>query len=172
MKHLNPDSSEISEALSKDCVDVARMQQILNNTIEFIDRNSLFNYHCRCNKYYDCEKPVEKLKRSCSQRIINDSRENDCTNLTASFGTILSSSSNNSDSFHSKLWNKHLNTDKYLHRPSEEFLLNCVNLFQELFDVDCFQNVPTRMNEIYCKHGELLNFKRAAQNIIDPSMHF
>ncbi|CAF4934906.1 unnamed protein product, partial [Rotaria magnacalcarata] len=32
---------------------------------------------------------------------------------------------------------------------------------QSLFDVTCFTQLPTALNELYYRHGELTNFKRS-----------
>ena len=55
-----------------------------------------------------------------------------------------------------------------IHKPTNEFLVRCITLFQNLFDIDCYINVPTKMNEIYYKYGRLNNFKNAIQKIFDP----
>ena len=68
-----------------------------------------------------------------------------------------SNSNNSSDSY-------------YKHQPSVEFLMKCVYLIQDLFDVECFQHIPTKLNDVYYKLGQLTNFKKAIQNIFDPSM--
>ena len=66
----------------------------------------------------------------------------------------------------------HTKSEFYRHKPTQECLVNCVNLFQNLFDVECYLNVPTKMNELYYKYGQLKNFKKAIQNIFDPEGNY
>jgi hypothetical protein len=47
--------------------------------------------------------------------------------------------------------------------------MKCVYLIQDLFDVECYQHIPTKLNDVYYKLGQLTNFKKAIQNIFDPS---
>ncbi len=185
MKHLDPGSVEISKACSKNFVDLAELHSILkqtcisilNSTMEFVDSSTLFKYHCKCNNYDDFKKPHgHALKRAGSQKTQNDSSggdDDDYLNFTASSRTTLSRASSVSSSsglFRSRSWSRQHTSDKCLHRPSEEHLLKCVSLFQELFNVECLESVPTKMNEIAVWHGQLVNFKKAVQNIFDPSM--
>lgn len=60
-------------------------------------------------------------------------------------------------------------SDSSNHTPSVEFSLDCLRLFQKLFDVNCYLNVPTRMNEIYYKQAELNWLKKSLHNTLDPS---
>jgi len=43
------------------------------------------------------------------------------------------------------------------------------NLAQELFDIDCFHGIPTALNDVYYKLGQLNNFKKNIQNVFAPS---
>lgn len=47
------------------------------------------------------------------------------------------------------------------HRPSYQYCLNIIEQCQSLFDVTCFTQLPTALNELYYRHGELTNFKRS-----------
>lgn len=47
-----------------------------------------------------------------------------------------------------------------------------MNLVRELFDVNCFHNIPTKLNEVYYKLGQLNNFKKAIQNIFAPDKNY
>jgi hypothetical protein len=158
MKHLNPDSHEVSEAMDQNVVNVGKLHEILEETMEFVDRHTLTKYHCKCNNYYDFESDkVNRRSRSAKyqQRAEADGGlDNECSN-------ILSQSTKNLLG---------INSDRYLHRPSDEFLIHCVDLFQQLFDVQCFASVPTKMNELYYRHGQLVNFRKAVQNVFDPSI--
>jgi hypothetical protein len=50
---------------------------------------------------------------------------------------------------------------------NKEFFINCTTMFQNLFDAKCFHNVPTKMNEIYYKYGQLVNFKQSVINVME-----
>lgn len=52
---------------------------------------------------------------------------------------------------------------------NSEFYLNCTTMFQNLFDVKCYHHVPTKMNEIYYKFGQLINFKQSVINVMELS---
>lgn len=47
------------------------------------------------------------------------------------------------------------------HRPSYQFCLTIIEQCQSLFDIICFTQVPTALNELYYRVGELTNFKRS-----------
>ena len=57
-------------------------------------------------------------------------------------------------------------------RPTIEFLVSCMNLVRELFDVDCFHGIPTKLNDVYYKLGQMNNFKKAIQNIFAPDKNY
>ena len=59
-----------------------------------------------------------------------------------------------------------------LHKPSEQFMCEFFVQFLNLFDVECYMNASTRLNDLYYKHGRLMNFKKAIQNIFDPSTKY
>lgn len=135
---------------SSEIIGFGEINKIIKETQDYLNENSLEKFHCRCNNFYDFEKQIGKdLSELKSKRPIstNEAQLNQLTN------------------------NQYLannpNSEYYRHRPTQEFLVNCVNLFQNLFDVECYLNVPTKMNEIYYKFGQLQNFKNAIQNIFD-----
>ncbi|CAF1256991.1 unnamed protein product [Rotaria magnacalcarata] len=47
------------------------------------------------------------------------------------------------------------------HRPTYQYCLTMIEQCQSLFDVTCFTQLPTALNELYYRHGELTNFKRS-----------
>ena len=72
-----------------------------------------------------------------------------------------------------KIEKHHLNQlDLVDHRPSVDYLINCVYMFQSLFDVDCYLKVPEKINELYYKYNELELFRKDIQCMFDPSMIF
>ena len=172
MKHLNPASKEINNVVNNEYVSFQKMNRILTEITQFVDCNSLQKYHCKCNTYQDFDQLSLDRKRSTQRKKENNSsNEVQLKTKLLSANSITSNNSSSDDS--SGITNtKKKNIDNYLHRPSEEYLLTSVNLFQDLFDVDCFASVPTKMNEVYYKYGQLINFKKAVQNIFDPSMKF
>ena len=54
------------------------------------------------------------------------------------------------------------------HIPTVEFLIKCVHLIEDLFEVPCFTSIPTKLNDLYYKIGQLHNFRNAIQNIFAP----
>ena len=128
----------------------AEINRILKDTQEYLNENSLEKFHCRCNSYYDFErqlgKEVDLTSKRTSQNLDNKSKSGMNSNQIA-FSHVFPASSNPKSEY-------------YRHRPTQECLVNCVNLFQNLFDVECYLNVPTKMNELYYKYGQLKNFKK------------
>jgi hypothetical protein len=47
------------------------------------------------------------------------------------------------------------------HRPSYQYCLSIIEQCQSLFDVTCFTQLSTALNELYYRYGELINFKRS-----------
>ncbi|CAF0874175.1 unnamed protein product [Adineta ricciae] len=47
------------------------------------------------------------------------------------------------------------------HRPTYQYCLNLIEQCQSLFDVTCYTQLSTALNELYYRHGELANFKRS-----------
>jgi hypothetical protein len=47
------------------------------------------------------------------------------------------------------------------HRPSYQYCLSIIEQCQSLFDVTCFTQLSTALNELYYRFGELTNFKRS-----------
>ncbi|CAF4580793.1 unnamed protein product [Rotaria sp. Silwood1] len=47
------------------------------------------------------------------------------------------------------------------HRPTYQYCLSLIEQCQSLFDVTCFTQLPTALNELYYRYGELTNFKRS-----------
>ncbi|CAF3501381.1 unnamed protein product [Rotaria sordida] len=47
------------------------------------------------------------------------------------------------------------------HRPTYQYCLSIVEQCQSLFDITCFTQLPTALNELYYRYGELANFKRS-----------
>ncbi|UJR35120.1 hypothetical protein I4U23_027891 [Adineta vaga] len=47
------------------------------------------------------------------------------------------------------------------HRPTYQYCLNLIEQCQSLFDVPCYTQLSTALNELYYRHGELANFKRS-----------
>ncbi|CAF0978639.1 unnamed protein product [Brachionus calyciflorus] len=131
---------------------IQSMSKVLNETLKYAESNSINKFQCKCNGILDFNKEIP------NENLIK--KKTSSSKLTSSSSSLTSSnslaSSNSSSSY-------------YNHKPSQEFLLKCLKLFQELFDVDCFLNVPTKMNDIYYKYGQLVNFKKAIQNIFDPN---
>jgi hypothetical protein len=93
------------------------------------------------------------------------SRQYDSPHSSSGFSC---SSSSSSSSLSEVNYANDLNQQRYRHKPTQEQLMSCVQLFQNLFDVDCFLNVKTKMNELYYKYGQLQNFRKAIQNLYDP----
>ena len=99
-----------------------------------------------------------------------DSRKDLCLMTSASPSSSTSSScSVSSSSSLNYPYSSNSSDSYYRHQPSGEFLMKCVYLIQDLFDVECYQHIPTKLNDVYYKLGQLTNFKKAIQNIFDPS---
>ncbi|CAF1463219.1 unnamed protein product [Adineta ricciae] len=47
------------------------------------------------------------------------------------------------------------------HRPTYQYCLNLIEQCQSLFDVTCYTQLSTALNELYYRYGELANFKRS-----------
>ncbi|CAF0762814.1 unnamed protein product [Adineta steineri] len=47
------------------------------------------------------------------------------------------------------------------HRPSYQYCLTLIEQCQSLFDITCYTQLSTALNELYYRHGELANFKRS-----------
>lgn len=125
---------------------MSTINKILKDTVQHLSKNNSMNkFHCKCNGLYDFKK--QKSNRQSDQTKSSSKRYNG-----------------------NKNFEDHEESDYFEHKPSQEFLLNCLNMFQRLFDVDCYLNVPTKINDLYYKYGQLVNFKKAIQNIFDPSI--
>lgn len=124
------------------------LSRALGDTLKYVDSYSINKFQCNCFGFNNFN------KKECCKK--NSKLAPNCVSSSSS----VRSGSINSDN-HEKT-----------HKPSQEFLLKCLSIFQDLFDVDCFLNVPTKMNDIYYKYGQLVNFKKAIQNIFDESKNF
>jgi hypothetical protein len=145
--------------------------------------NSPKTFHCKCNGAYEFEKQTNShatmphssssLSSSKKPQTIKylDSRKDLCLITSASPSPSSTSSSCSVSSSSSLNYPNSSNSSDsyYKHQPSVEFLMKCVYLIQDLFDVECFQHIPTKLNDVYYKLGQLTNFKKAIQNIFDPS---
>ena len=164
--HINPESEENFFKLNKnsecDAISFKEINRIIKETQQYLNENSLEKFHCRCNNYYDFERQlgneVDSKSKRVSQNLDVKNKNNPCANQM-NIASILPSST-------------HTKSEFYRHKPTQECLVNCVNLFQNLFDVECYLNVPTKMNELYYKYGQLKNFKKAIQNIFDPEGNY
>ncbi|CAF1136479.1 unnamed protein product [Didymodactylos carnosus] len=52
------------------------------------------------------------------------------------------------------------------HHPSYQFCLGIIEQCQSLFDSKCFTQIPTTLNELYYKQGELSNFKKSVASAL------
>ena len=154
-----------------DHIDFTKLNSITNETLKHLKENSLRNVHCRCgsggcNDYQDNHsnsyKPNEDPLILCQY---SDSSTSSASSLNANKQFQKSERGKNNENASS---NKRSTTN----RPTVEFLVKCMNLIQELFDVDCFHGVPTKINELYYKLGQMNNFKRAIQNVFAPDKNY
>ena len=121
----------------------------MGDTQKYVDSYSINNFQCNCFGFYNFNKKESFEKKFKSTALNSNNRASAISSLK-------------SDSIGSESQEKP-------HRPTQEFLLKCLKTFQDLFDVECFLNVPTKMNDIYYKYGQLVNFKKAIQNIFNES---
>ncbi|CAF1008083.1 unnamed protein product [Didymodactylos carnosus] len=66
-----------------------------------------------------------------------------------------------SDTFKDKSNQKRIQQIYKDHHPSYQFCLRIIEQCQSLFDSNCFTQIPTTLNELYYKQGELNNFKKS-----------
>ncbi len=142
-------------------INLTNLNKILNDTIKFVDKNSLRNFHCKCNSITNDESSSFNSATSSSSAKRHDPY---LSSSSASSASSVSSHNNNNYVIYQQ---KSANT----HKPSVEFLIKCTNMFQELFEVPCFSNIPTKLNDVYYKLGQLTNFRNAIQNVFAPGSH-
>ena len=149
-------------------INFTSLNRVLNETVEFLKKNSLKSFHCKCNGAYNFDsEDYSPLKN----KIIKNSPTTRLVIKEFSSSSSSSSSSISLSNIHQKQiphFNNNQTSVFSKHQPTTEFLIKCVHLVQELFNVDCFLNIPTKLNEIYYKLGQLHNFKKGIQNIFDP----
>ncbi len=119
------------------------LNSINSEAVKYLQENAIQNCSCKC-------------------RSRNVSSENSDQLAVGQFSDSTSSSSS------SLAVSSHDNKS----RPSVEYLVKCINLVQELFDIDCFHGIPTALNDVYYKLGQLNNFKKNIQNVFAPSNLF
>lgn len=168
ISYIDPDCMHLNKS---DHIDFTKLNSITNETLKHLKENSLRNVHCRCgsggcNDYQDNHsnsyKPNEDPLILCQY---SDSSTSSASSLNANKQFQKSERGKNNENASS---NKRSTTN----RPTVEFLVKCMNLIQELFDVDCFHGVPTKINELYYKLGQMNNFKRAIQNVFAPDKNY
>jgi hypothetical protein len=151
---------------------MSNLNEILNQTIKFFNENSLRSFHCKCNSIEnDSTNSMSYSPRPSTITRKNFEKRSDelCPSLTyvSSASSSLSSASSSLSSASSL--NVYQKISANAHKPSQEFLIKCIHLIQDLFEVNCYKNVPTKLNELYYKLGQLMNFRNAIQNIFEPS---
>jgi hypothetical protein len=178
INYLNPNSKELDSIRRLQEINYSSLKNVLNETLDYIKYNSPKNFHCKCNGAFEFERQQQQqlqiANKSTSSSTLKyiDAKKELCliSSSTAPSPSSLSSSScsvsttSSLCSFNQSNHNNHShqNTDNYYrHQPSIEFLLKCVHLIQDLFDVECFQSIPTKLNDVYYKLGQLTNFKKA-----------
>jgi hypothetical protein len=184
IKQVNPNQKELHSKKYLQSINFTQINQIIRDTLSYLNENSLDKYHCKCNNYYDYQRSNKftdaKDETSAffpvSRKNLNSAGSSSCSSSVSSSSLCLSSSSASSAMQSPKLSLMQPSSNNYSshnrHKPSPEYLLNCVNLFQNLFDVDCFLNVPTKLNELYYKYGQLQNFRNVVQDMFDPGIYY
>jgi hypothetical protein len=182
IKQVNPNQKELQSKKYLHSINFTQINQIIKDTLLYLNENSLDKYHCKCNNYYDYQKSNKcEIKDETSaffplsRKKLNSAGSSSCSSSVSSSSLCLSSSSSSSAIQSPKFSliqpSSTLSSTNYSsynrHKPSPEYLLNCVNLFQNLFDVDCFLNVPTKLNELYYKYGQLQNFRNVSRKCIN-----
>lgn len=158
IQHLNPSSQLLKHLKSNSPINFNLVNQAIGETIQVLSSHSLENFKCKCRRAFEYEDTVMPSKQAA-----NNTNSNRLKSIKRSQSLAVDKQ---------PLCNKrsisanHINN---LHRPSDTFLVDFLFQFLNLFDIECFQNAPTRLNQLYYKHGKLVNFKKAIQNIIDPS---
>lgn len=170
INYINPTSKEIDSVKRIHQMNFSNLKNIINETLDYIKENSPRTYHCKCNGAFEFDKQLLPPNKMQTIKYIDNKKE--LCLLPAASPSSSSSSSCSMSSSSSFNYNHSNSSDYYKHQPSVEFLYKCVNLVQDLFDVDCFQNIPTKLNDVYYKLGQLMNFKKAIQNVFDPSKFF
>ena len=133
-------------------------------SVEPINFTTLNSVNSEALKYLQ-ENAIKACVCKCSSRGVSTNHTNELAVGQFSDSTVSSSSSIAS----SAICNNENNPKNSAHRPSVEFLVKCNNLAQELFDIDCFHGIPTALNDVYYKLGQLNNFKKNIQNVFAPS---
>ena len=125
------------------------------------------NFHCKCNHNSEFG-----YSSSAFSDCIPDTKKHN--ELAVYHGSDSASSSSSITNIHENLDNKKsfIRRKSSSHRPTTEFLVNVLHIIQDLFDVDCFLSIPTKLNEVYYKMGQLSNFKNAIQNVFAPGNLF
>ncbi len=162
-----------------------QLNKLVKETLNYLSQNSIDKYHCKCNNYFErtdsanCKDetsaffPAKKSSHeTINRRYSVSSAGSSISSSSVSSSSVCLSSATSSAIPSPKLAltqppnliskKNHDSCSSYTsnrHKPSPEYLLHCVNLFQNLFDVDCFLNVPTKLNELYYKFGQLQNFR-------------
>lgn len=187
IQHVNPSSTYLKHVDVRNnspSINFSQMNQAAQEAIEYVTRRARLrcsaeaeieaNFDCRCKRVvYEYEDTLDVRR---SRAIETNSREKQQTTIRRSQSSVIdqkpssssSSSSRGRNNTHYHGGASPIATSSH-HRPSEKFLVEFLRQFLHLFDVGCFLNAPTRLNHIYYKLGKLVNFKKAIQNIIDPS---
>lgn len=152
----NPTSDEIKNLNKNSVINFAQINKIVQETNNFLKNNSLKNCKCKCKQVYNVDK--QKPTTNTNKHSIEQVR------------VISSSAASSSSSYPDQDQENKMDDYFSMHRPSEQFLVDFFKQFQQLFDVDCFLNAQTKLNDLYYKHGRLVNFKNAIQNIFDSSI--
>ena len=187
INYINPNSKELDSVKKMNQINFTSLKNVLNETLDYIKYNSPKNFHCKCNGAFEFDKQhqhqqqlqitsnkttmpntlkyIDAKKELCLIAATSPSSLSSSSCSMSTTSSLCSYQSNNNN-------NNNSNENYYRHQPSIEFLLKCVHLIQDLFDVECFQSIPTKLNDVYYKLGQLTNFKKAIQNIFDPSKQF
>lgn len=159
---INPN---LADHFKIDNINFTNLNSINAEALKYLQTNSLKGFHCKCKLSFNGNSDQYHSNSSLGSSNSVTKKENALSICQFSDSTTTSSSSLDSNTQVPEVDQKRHGKN----RPTVEYLVRCVNLIQELFDVDCFHGIPTALNDVYYKLGQLNNFKKNIQNIFAPS---